>query len=388
MWTIFKIINLWWLLTSTFAWPMLGFPQLLLLLAANFGLLFSLSFQPITFSVDSKTGWVLLAILGLTLWHIWLDGFSTGVMTALQYTPVLFLMQLPYEYLKDLLKFTTKWYAILLIPGLFLYWITIFIPLPSFGKFVHGDYLPYKNYLFYIKSTYDELRMARFNAFFLEPGHQAIVSSFLIMANRYEFKKCRWLIINIVAIIFSLSLAGYLLTLIGFLLLKINSVAKGLITVGIVGTIVGVALLWDGGDNTLNEMIIARMEYDKNKGIEGNNRFFNDTDFEYERAIGTQYFWTSLKGHANMSLIGGAGYKIYILHYGMVSAILALFFYISVIPQNPNYRYTISFLILLILCFMQRAYPYWYSWLFPYIVGIYIAKYEKQLSSGEEYSIE
>ncbi len=388
MWTIFKIVNLWWLLTSTFAWPMLGLPMLLLLIVANFGMVISLSFQPIKITIDTKTGLVIIAILGLTLWHTWLDGLATGIMIALQYMPVLYLMQLPYEYLKDLLKFTTKWYAILLIPGLILYWITLSIPLPSFGTFEHDDYPPYDNYLFYIKSTYNDLRMARYNSFFLEPGHQAIVSSFLLMANRFEFKKCRWLIVNVVAIIFSLSLAGYLLTLIGYLLLKINSIGKGLLTLGIAGAIVGGALLWDGGDNTLNEMIIARMEYDKTKGIEGNNRFFNNTDYAFDRAVGTRYFWTSVKGHANMSLIGGAGYKIYILHYGMVSAIFVLLLYLGVIPPRPNVRYTISFLILIILCFMQRAYPYWYSWLFPYVVGIYLAKEDKQAATQEEISIE
>ncbi|MDE6018202.1 MAG: hypothetical protein K2G85_05250 [Muribaculaceae bacterium] len=384
MWTIFKIVNLWWLLTSTFAWPMLAVPEMILAIIANLGMLVSLSFQPIKFNLDARTGWVLVAITGLTLWHTWLDGWPNGVTTALQYFPVLYLMQLPYDYLKDLLKFTTKWYAILLIPALILYWIVLFIPLPSMGTFEHDGYPPFINYIFYIKNTFDGFRMERFNAFFLEPGHQAIVSSFLMMANRFDFKKCPWLIVLMIAIIFSLSLAGYLLTLIGFLLLKINSVTKALITLGSVVAIVLGAILWDGGDNTLNEMIIARMEYDKSEGIKGNNRFFNNTDFVFNRTLGTKYFWISTKSHSNMKLIGGAGYKIYILHYGMVSALLALMLYLSVIPSRPNLRYTISFFILIALCFMQRAYPYWYAWLFPYIVGIYMAKDEKDMQKAIE----
>ena len=78
-----------------------------------------------------------------------------------------------------------------------------------------------------------------------------------------------------------------------------------------------------------------------------------------------------------MDLISGAGYKIYILYYGMVGLILVFLFYLSVIPSHPDKRYTISFFILISLCFMQRDYPFWYSWLFPYVVGIYIAKYER-----------
>ncbi|MDE5793436.1 MAG: hypothetical protein K2I08_01810 [Muribaculaceae bacterium] len=377
MWTIFKIVNLWWLLTSTFAWPMLDLPPMLLYVAANAGMLLPMSFLPIRFNIDAKTGWILLAIVGLTMWSTWIDGWSNGMMTALQCLPVLYLMQLPFEYLTDLLKFTTKWYAILLIPGFIIYLLTLIIPLPSMGMFDHEGYPPFKNYIFFIKNTLDEFRFARFNAFFLEPGHLAIVSCFLMMANRFNFKKCPWLFILGVSIVFSLSLAGYILTLVGFLMIKVNSIPKALITLGAVGAIVGGSIAWNGGDNTLNEMIISRMEYDKTDGIKGNNRFFNNTDYAFKRSMGTKFFWTGVKEHSNMTLISGAGYKIYILYFGMIGTILVIIFYLSLIPPHPAYRFTISFFILIALCFMQRAYPFWYSWLFPYVVGMYIARDEK-----------
>lgn len=379
MWTIFKIINLWWLLTSTFAWPMLSIPQMYLLIVANVGMLIALSFQPIKLNIDAKTGLVLLAIVGSTLWSTWLDGVESGMTRAMQYMPALYLMQLPYEYLKDLLKFTTKWYAILLIPGLIIYWVVLIIPLPSLGTFEHEGYVPFINYGFFLQTTYDGFRTYRFNAFFLEPGHQAIASTFLMMANRFDFKKCKWLIVLLVAVIFSISLAGYLLAIIGFLLLKVNNLRKGLLALGLLAAVVAGGLLWSGGDNTLNEMIISRLEYDESSGIKGNNRFYNNTDFEYGRVVGTKYFWTSIKGHRDTELISGAGYKIYILHYGMIGTILALIFYLSLIPSKPDYRFTISFFIVIVLCFLQRAYPFWYSWLFPYVVGMYIAKDEKAL---------
>lgn len=379
MWTIFKIVNLVYLLASTFVWIFLEIPQLPLVFFVNFVMLISLSFLPIRYKMDGKSGLVLLSILCLTLWSMWIDGWSTGLTTALQYLPALYLMQLPNEYLKDLLKFVTKWYAILLIPALLLYWASLFTSLPSLGTFDHDGYLPFKNYFFYIEMTFDEFRMARFNAFFLEPGHQAIVSTFLMMANRFDFKRCPWLIILAIAVVFSISLAGYLLFAIGFVLLKVDNLKKGIITAVLFGSIIGGGLLWSGGDNTLNEMILSRMEYDKSSGIKGNNRFFNNTDFEYKQSIGTRYFWTGIKGKSNMELISGAGYKIYILYYGMIGVLAALFFYLSVIPSRPDYRFSISFFIVLTLCFIQRAYPNWYAWYFPYVVGMYIAKYEKEI---------
>lgn len=378
MWTVFKIINLGWLLASTYVWITALLPMPALLVLANAGMLLCLGFLPIKYHIDAKTGWVLLAILGLVLWSTWIDGWINGTMTLMMYFPVLYLLQLPYEYQKDLLKFVTKWYAILLIPALLLYWALLFVSLPSFGKFVHPGYKPYTNYLFYIKTTFDFGTFERFNAFFLEPGHQALVSSFIMMANRYDFKRCPWLWVLGVAVIFSFSLAGYLLTAAGFTLLKVNSVPKALGVAGVITAVVVGAIAWSGGDNALNELIISRLEYDESSGIKGNNRFFDNTDFEYQRALGTKYFWTGVKGKANMELIGGAGFKIYVLNYGMVGAILAFLFYLSVIPSKPDYRYTICYLIVLVLCFFQRAYPFWYSWLFPYVIGIYVAKGDRQ----------
>lgn len=387
MWTIFKIINLGWLLASTYIWLTALLPMPVLLVLANAGMIICLSFLPIKIQLDGKVGRILLAILGLVLWFTWIDGWVMGLMTFMMYLPVLYLLQLPYEYQKDLLKFVTKWYAIMLIPGILLYWILLFTTLPSFGEFVHPNYKPYTNYLFYIKTTFDFGTFERFNAFFLEPGHQALVSSFIMMANRYDFKRCPWLLVMVVGVIFSFSLAGYLLTAVGFVLLKVNSMAKALGVSAIITAVALGAIAWSGGDNALNELIVSRLEYDESSGIKGNNRFFDNTDYEYERAVGTKYFWIGVKGKANMELIGGAGFKIYVLNYGMVGAILALLFYLSVIPSRPDYRYTISFLLVLVLCFLQRAYPFWYSWLFPFVIGIYVAKGDKRLRLATDYSI-
>lgn len=388
MWTLFKIINIWWVLASTYIWMMTLLPMPLLLVVANIGMLLCFNLLPVNFKFDAKIGWIILAILLLTLWSVYIDGWINGIMTLLTYSPVLFLIQLPYEYQKDLLKFVTKWYAILLIPGLLLYWILLFIPLPSLGTFVHPNYEPYLNYLFYIKTTFTLGNFYRFNSFFLEPGHQAILSSFIMMANRYDFKRCPWLIVLAIAVVFSLSLAGYLLSLIGFILLKVDNLKKAFIAIGTVLAIYVGAMVMGGEESALNVLILDRLEYDKQEGIKGNNRFFNNTDFEYKKAVGTEYFWIGVKSKANMELISGAGYKIYILNYGMGGILFVILFYLLVIPTHPAKRYTLGFLIILTLCFMQRAYPFWYSWLFPYVVGIYIAKGDKSLEEDKKCYIE
>ncbi len=209
----------------------------------------------------------------------------------------------------------------------------------------------------------------------------------MIMANRFRMKECPWLWPLLLAVLFSFSLAGYLLLFGAYCLMKINTVWKGLAVAGACAVVVVGALNWAGGDNTLYELIISRLEKDESQGIKGNNRYYNDTDFVYSQAVKKGDIVVGVKNKTNMDLVGGAGFKIYSIHYGLIGVILSFLLYVSIIPQKPDYRYTISFLIIICLCFLQRAYPTWYSWLFPYITGIYIAKGELETQYHSDLSV-
>lgn len=377
MWNIFKLINLFWLLTSTYIWVTALFNQGPILIVVNLLMMLCLTMMPIKISFDMKSGMTFAAMLLIGLWSLWIDGPVMGLTTFLMFLPVMWLLQLPLEYKVDLLEFTTKWYAILLIPSIITYWLSLFISLPSIGLFSHPNYPPFTNHVFFIKTTYDYGTFMRFNAFFLEPGHQALLSTFMMIANRFQFRKCPWLWVLLVCTVFSFSLAGYLLLALGYLLLQINTPIKAILA-GVLGAAaITVVLTWGRGENAFNELIITRLEQDESKGIKGNNRVDKTTDFLFAKMMKTSDKWMGVKGKTNMDMVMGAGFKIYIINYGLIGTLLALLFYLAVIPPHPNYRYTIAFLMVLILCFMQRAYPGWYSWLFPYVTGIYIAKGEK-----------
>lgn len=377
MWEVFKITNFLWLLVSTYIWVTALIGQGPILIVVNAIMIFCLSLMPIKFQFDAITGRSALAILLLGVWSTWFDGPVMGVTTILMYMPVLSLLQLPNEYKVDLLRFCTKWYAIVLIPSLITYWITFFIEIPSLGLFVHPTYEPYTNYVFFIKTTFDYGSLVRFNAFFLEPGHQALLSTFMMVANRFRFAQCPWLWVLLISTLFSFSLAGYLLAVLAYVLLNVNTVFKGIL-VGILGTgLVIFSLNWNAGNNAVNDLILTRLEQDSYKGIKGNNRVDANTDYVFSKATKNHDLWLGVKEKTNMDMIAGAGYKIYIINYGLIGVLIALLFYLSVIPPHPDYKYTIAFVIVIACCFMQRAYPGWYSWLFPYVTGIYIAKAEK-----------
>ena len=343
-----------------------------MLVLVDVTMIISFSMLNISISFTKSIGMVILAILGLTVWSVWCDGTVMGIFTFLAYFPAVFLIMLPWDYQKDILHSITKWYAIMLGIGLVEYLLLFAIPLPSLGKFVYPGYEPYTNYGFYIKTTWDKLIIPRFNACLLEPGHQALVSTFLLIANKFNFRHNYYCFILLLGVICSFSLAGYLLLAAGWLLYLINDIRKTIIAGAFLTVVVMGALSFNGGDNALYELIISRLEYDEEKGIKGNNRFTSDTDFIYERGQKSGMSWIGMRQKANLDLIDGAGFKIYVIKYGWIGVILAALFYLSLIPADFNKRYTFVFLTVLALCFVQRAYPSWYSWYFPYIIGIYL----------------
>ena len=372
MWNVFKIVNLFWLMASTYFWVTALVSLTPILVLVNTVMIISLGFLPIQIEFNKTTGKVAIAMLGLVAWSIYIDGVVMGIISLLMYMPVLYLIQLPSDYMKDLLRFCTKWYAVALGGALVIYGLSFVMTPPSIGQFVHPNYPPFINHILYIKTTFDYGTFERFNAFFLEPGHQALLSSFLMMANSFDFRRKPYLIILALGVVFSFSLAGYILSVVGFLLLKTDTVAKLMVILGVITAFVVAVQLWNGGDNTVNELIISRLEYDESRGIKGNNRFFDNTDFEYKKALTKGDYWVGIKEKANMDLVGGAGFKIYILKNGLIGVIFVLLFYLSIIPPHANIRYTASFLIVLTLCFVQRSYPSWYSWLLPYVLSTYI----------------
>lgn len=369
MWKIFKLTNFICILVSSYVWVTSVIPMAPMMIVLSVIMFVCLSFLPMQFKFDVRTGVSLLIYVLLVLWTIFNRSAGMGAVVASLYFPVFFLTQLPRGYQSDLLYFVTKWLAILLIPALIIYWITLFVDLPAFGVFVHPDYEPFTNYIFFIKTTFDYGIFERFNAFFLEPGQLSMVCLFLVVANGFNLKN-RWIWVLLTAIAFSFSLAGYLLTLMAFGLMKVNSVRKGLaFLAAIVIAVVAIQNI-AGGDNALNELILERLERDESKGIKGNNRYYDNTDYAFEKAMSKGYYWTGVNDKANMELIGGAGLKIYILRYGLVGMLLVLAFYLSLIPSHPNWPYTLKFLFLIVVCFVQNAYPEWYSWLFPYVIGL------------------
>jgi len=134
--------------------------------------------------------------------------------------PVIIFFCCSEETIEDIFTSITRWFSWILIPSLLLFVLLLFQDItPPLGyisydaildgKEIETAYSEYANYLLLIKGVFYDIR---FNSIFLEPGHLGMISSFMLFANGYNFKKKEcWVILF--AIILSLSLAGYVLTI-------------------------------------------------------------------------------------------------------------------------------------------------------------------------------
>lgn len=370
----FLICNLIYFVLSSFGWPSGFMPDIVVCLFGNLIYIIYFILNKIHFKLNKTVSTIFIVFCCFAIYNIFLGAYTL----SLKYIPAL-LLCLTTPYLKSvLLRYITKWYGVLISISIILYVVLLFVDLPSLGIISHYTYDPYQNYLIYIKPI-KLLENFRFNAFYFEPGHCAMVSSMILFANRYSLKSNVWLYPTLISVLLSLSLAGYVLLLIGLILQNLSKV-KVLIgfALMVLCVYVFVAYVWEDGENPVNELIVARLEYDEEGGIKGNNRAYMDTDNYIQKSIENGDIWcgvglTKFNELFNHS-IAGSGYKIFLLQYGILGVIMVglTFYSYSLTATRNNRHFANLFLIFIGLAFLQRCYTFWFSWQMPFICSIAI----------------
>lgn len=287
------------------------------------------------------------------------------------------------------LNIITKILCIIFLPSIILHILFSIIGYPPTISFIVADN---DNYYFYnygilIKNMAIEGDGIRFNSIFLEPGYLGTLCSFILYAAKFNFKRKSNLVI-LFALILSFSLAGYIITLLGWISLlysKGTSITKYIIYCTIIVGIYYSSQVYNNGNNFFNIYIFSRLERDQDKGIKGNNRNSELTDFYFDKmcddgsillGIGTENVKKINGGGSNdgdyTNQIRGAGYKLYCINNGCLAALFYLLFYylISLKRKKLQSRYCKLFFLLIFLTFIQASYPNSFSWLIPYILGI------------------
>lgn len=284
----------------------------------------------------------------------------------------------------DCLTFITKWYGYLMIPSLLVFLVASNVDIPHLGFqyanenewALQNNYGVCKNYIFYMKSDFSNYGN-RFNGPFLEPGHLGMMSAFLLMVNQFDFRK-KGMKSILFSILFTLSLAAYILLIIGWLLimyykhkLELRYLLLFLLSFAFLYIF---AMTYNEGDNVIYENFFGRLEYDEEKGFSGNNRVFGEIYLYFD------FLWkdthTMLWGYPKETMewlaesgSRGTGYVMWICKYGLMGLGIVILMYLCPIVFSENKKYFLLLFIFVALMFWQRCYPFWSSWIICFLYG-------------------
>lgn len=321
---------------------------------------------------------VLLTACALTGVHRNLNGKIDVVLSIL---PLYYLMNLKWDYKKNLFDSFRKWLGVFLLISL-VYYLLYFIglPLPHYTSSPGAESRDYDNYILFVVLPNAEYR---FFSVFLEPGYLGCLMALLLFAGDYKLDKKHWYNrIFALSLFFTLSLAGWGLTLLGWFLdylkkNKMKTYAKiGLLAVLLAVTVAGVSYFKDynGGNNIINESILQRLEYDEDRGtIAGDNRTSEaNLIYFYFSFLNSNNIWFGVDNPDDVIEGSYADWTSFVICYGFVGlAGFVLFLIVSVFIDKRN-RYQRFILVLLYaLMFFQTVYGiYWLIYISVFVIGL------------------
>lgn len=283
----------------------------------------------------------------------------------------------------SILSFLMTSISVILIPGLVMHVIDIAVGMPIGFPSVYGDSYAYifSNYGFMLKPMADyETDSGRFFSVFIEPGYLGVLLSLLLYASKFDFKKKQtWILLC--GLLASFSLSGIVTTIIGYTFIRLSKdmvIKKMFLYVVLLLPVYFIGISYNDGDNQVNNLIIKRLQPDKENGLSGNNRVGEDFDIYFEKMVadGSILFGMGQvkaeKIFADENGIHGAGYKRYCVINGALSAIFFLLFYFYLGPRRylgKNKVYLWGLFVMYILSFLPLGYALSQTWLTCYMIG-------------------
>ena len=316
-------------------------------------------------------------LLGLVLS---LDTIKTIPNYIVVYLPLLVLAS-DKRYCSNHIEILSKLLGIIVVIGIVPYLLWLIGSLNIDGTFIkYGEY----DEFYIVPSTMTS--GFRYQSVFLEPGYLGTLCALFLYINNYNLRKY-YNFFFLIALLFSLSLAGYMLTIIG-LFLQIGIQKKKyfalLLSFGILISGYLFMTQYEGGNNYFNWMIVERLQYDEDKGFSGNNRFDEKTDKLFKQSMedGRFLFGIGTEEFENQK-IEGAGYKVFILHYGIIAYALILLFYWIEASIVRDKRKAFCMCLMLYSSFFKTTNPISYFWLILFFLYINSGDYVKEMTKNK-----
>lgn len=314
---------------------------------------------------------IIVSILFLFL-YLWLSKHSNifgSLELVIQWLILCYIVSLQYEYKIQLIDFITKWFAILISISLVAY-ILFLSGVPFPGTIVEYQQYFMDNHYFFLQKE-----MFRFQSVFLEPGHMTMGLAPLLFINKYNLKN-RYVLILFIAQMLSLSLAGYMMMMIGYSILflfdkqsKKSKLISVLLSVILISSIA--SFMQNSFENNIfDDLIFRRMQFENGHFV-GDNRSSIYLDRQFEDVVSSSDILTGRYFNAEMSEKGVAGYKKFIVQFGLIGCVLLILSFFSTLKLLVyKYRRNAFLLVVMILLLLlQNAYPTWWCIVIATICG-------------------
>ena len=314
---------------------------------------------------------IIVSILFLCL-YLWLSKYSNifgSLELIIQWLILCYIVSLKYEYKIQLIDFITKWFAILMSISLVAY-ILFLSGVPFPGTIVEYQQYFMDNHYFFLQKE-----MFRFQSVFLEPGHMTMGLAPLLFINKYNLKN-RYVLILFIAQMLSLSLAGYMMMMIGYSILflfdkqsKKSKLISVLLSVILISSIAN--FMQNSFENNIfDDLIFRRMQFENGHFV-GDNRSSIYLDRQFEDVVSSSDILTGRYFNAEMSEKGVAGYKKFIVQFGLIGCVLLILSFFSTLKLLVcKYRRNAFLLVIMILLLLlQNAYPTWWCIVIATICG-------------------
>lgn len=365
---IFYITMLFLFIHSMYPWFTFEYENVYLSLGA-LGITAFVGFQTKIFQRTKSS--IIVSILFLCL-YLWLSKYSNiygTIELIIQWLILCYIVSLKYEYKIQLIDFITKWFAILMSISLGAY--ILFLSGVSFP----GTIVEYQQYFMDNHYFFLQKELFRFQSVFLEPGHMTMGLAPLLFINKYNLKN-RYVLILFIAQMLSLSLAGYMMMMIGYSVLFLfdkQSKKSKLISVLLsVILICSVAIFMQNSfeNNVFDDLIFRRMEFDNGHFV-GDNRSSVYLDRQFEDVVSSSDILTGRYFNSEMSEKGVAGYKKFIVQFGLIGCVLLIlsFFSTHKLLIYKFRRNAFLLMIMILLLLLQNAYPTWWCIVIATICG-------------------
>lgn len=310
------------------------------------------------------------------------------IFTILGALPVISIVLLRDEYLVDLLdSFQNIMYPLLALGSVFWILHLVGFDLPStevtFGETAGQSGMSDSQYYFsnhflylvnnsaFVRWNADIPTFFRFSSIFSEPGYLGIMLTFLLYINKFDMQDKRN-IVYLVSLALTLSLAGYIMALFAYTAHRLekskNRVAV-LISIGIVLAIGYVFFSnYNGGNNAVNDAIIARLKVEEDGNIAGNNRTSEALDKQFEDFLTSTDLFFGVPNRNQIEF--GVGYKKFLLKNGLFGLVLFLIFLSRISKRAANYRSWILFILYVLMFARGDVTMFWAAFIMIFAGGV------------------